>query len=53
MGKLRDYQEFAKGGLPAVLAGVDPDSCVSNMRLLSMCSLATEHDEIPYQTVRA
>jgi len=51
VGKLADYQTFAKGGLPKVLADVDADKCVHNMRLLSMCSLATEHDEIPYQTV--
>lgn len=28
---------------------IDHDSCVSSMRLLSLCSLATEHEEIPYQ----
>lgn len=28
---------------------IDHESCVSSMRLLSLCSLATEHEEIPYQ----
>jgi PCI domain len=31
--------------------GIDNDECVSNMRLLSLCSLATEHEEIPYSAV--
>lgn len=30
---------------------IDHDSCVSSMRLLSLCSLATEHEEIPYQVL--
>lgn len=32
---------------------IDHDSCVSSMRLLSLCSLATEHEEIPYQVIYA
>ena len=51
-GKLRDYLEYAKR-CQAVLSAyeLDHDSCVDNMRLLSMCSLATEHEEIPYAAI--
>ncbi|CAN0434167.1 unnamed protein product, partial [Phaeothamnion confervicola] len=30
---------------------IDHEACVANMRLLSLCSLATEHEEIPYSAV--
>ena len=53
-GKLSDYQAFLqKNGGPSVLAqwDLDPASCEKNMKILSLCSLAAEHEEIPYQVI--
>ena len=49
-GKLREYLAFHEGN-PGVLEsyGLDHEQCIAHMRLLSMCSLATEHEEIPYE----
>eukprot|EP00934_Nitzschia_sp_Nitz4_P003215 Nitzschia sp. Nitz4//scaffold13_size275219//52123//53444//NITZ4_000848-RA/size275219-augustus-gene-0.252-mRNA-1//-1//CDS//3329535936//3205//frame0 len=53
-GKLEDYQSFiqANGG-DDVLKQWDltAEECVRYMRILSLCSLASEHEEIPYQVV--
>lgn len=51
-GKLKDYRAFTSAH-PAVLSkySLDADLCVNNMRLLTMCSLATEHEEIPYAAI--
>ena len=54
-GKLEDYNAFVKenGGEAALLTpyGLSSDDCVRYMRILSLCSLAAEHEEIPYATV--
>lgn len=53
-GKLSDYQAFLqKNGGPSVLAqwDLDPAACEKNMKILSLCSLAAEHEEIPYQVI--
>lgn len=54
-GKLEDYHSFIKAnGGDKVLEqwdGVTPENCVRYMRILSLCSLAAEHEEIPYQVV--
>jgi len=53
-GKLEDYNAFLKqnGGDKAVKDwGLDPATSVRYMRILSLCSLAAEHEEIPYGTV--
>lgn len=53
-GKLGDYHSFIKNnGGDAVLAqwGLSSEDCVRHMRILSLCSLAAEHEEIPYQVV--
>ena len=50
-GKLQDYEEYlakSGGSLPADL---DPAACERHMRILSLCSLAAEHEEIPYSVV--
>lgn len=31
--------------------GLLPDECTRHIRILSLCSLAAEHEEIPYQVV--
>ncbi|CAM9257678.1 unnamed protein product, partial [Choristocarpus tenellus] len=50
--KLDAYMAFHKQhGVTLAENKIDHDSCVSSMRLLSLCSLATEHEEIPYQIV--
>jgi translation initiation factor 3 subunit M len=53
-GKLEDYYSFVQSnGGDAVLSqwGLSPDECIRHMRILSLCSLAAEHEEIPYQVV--
>ena len=53
-GKLEDYQEFIKSnGGESVLSQWDlsPGECTRNLRILSLCSLAAEHEEIPYTVV--
>lgn len=54
-GKLSDYETFleANGGQDAVLGELqlDTDMCRRNMRILSLCSLASEHEEIPYASI--
>lgn len=54
-GKLSDYQAFVQsnGGENAVLSpwGLEPESCARNMRILSLCSLASEYEEIAYSVV--
>jgi translation initiation factor 3 subunit M len=53
-GKLEDYQSFIKSnGGDSVLTqwGLVPDECTRHIRILSLCSLAAEHEEIPYQVV--
>lgn len=54
-GKLSDYQAFLKanGGDDKVLApwGLQADECMRNMRILSLCSLASEYEEIPYSKI--
>jgi translation initiation factor 3 subunit M len=51
---LEDYHSFVKSnGGEGVLAqwGLSSDECIRHMRILSLCSLAAEHEEIPYQVV--
>lgn len=53
-GKLEDYQSFIKSnGGESILSqwGLSSDECISHIRILSLCSLAAEHEEIPYQIV--
>lgn len=51
-GKLRDYLAFADAnGAMLEANGLSHSECVGNMRLLSLCSLATEHEEIPYSEI--
>jgi translation initiation factor 3 subunit M len=47
--KLEGYHEFVKKhGLPKDLSA---ENCIRHLRILSLCSLAAEHEEIPYATV--
>ena len=54
-GKLSDYDAFLQGngGEEAILSrwGLDASLCRRNMRILSLCSLAAEHEEIPYANI--
>lgn len=54
-GKLEDYNSFleSNGGEEVLKQwqGVTPENCVRYMRILSLCSLAAEHEEIPYHVV--
>jgi translation initiation factor 3 subunit M len=54
-GRLTDYQQYLQnnGGEDKVLKPFDLDVAASEryMKILSLCSLAAEHEEIPYETV--
>lgn len=53
-GKLTDYEAFFKNKDEKGLLkkwGLDAAVCVRNMRILSLCSLAAEHEEIPYTVI--
>jgi translation initiation factor 3 subunit M len=53
-GKLEDYFAFIQSnGGDGILArwGLSGDDCARHMRILSLCSLAAEHEEIPYSLV--
>jgi translation initiation factor 3 subunit M len=55
-GKLQDYENFFSSGNKSessVLSqwGLEPEACKRNMRILSLCSLASEHEEIPYEVI--
>tara|TARA_B110001450_G_C17542998_1_gene449396 strand:- start:412 stop:876 length:465 start_codon:yes stop_codon:yes gene_type:complete len=53
-GKLEDYHSFIKSnGGDAVLSqwGLSAEDCSRHMRILSLSSLASEHEEIPYTVV--
>jgi len=51
-GKLEDYHSYLKSkGGDSILSQWDlsADDCSRYMRILSLCSLAAEHEEIPYE----
>jgi len=53
-GKLEDfYQYLSTTTSPMTLQtwGIDEKTCIHHLRLLSLCSLAAEHEEIPYQAI--
>jgi len=51
-GKLQDYDAFVTNNSPTLTEyGLSNDDCVRYMRLLSLCSLAAEHEEIPYGAI--
>jgi len=51
-GKLEDFQSFTKSN-PNTLStyNISEQDAIRHMRLLSLCSLATEHEEIPYDAI--
>jgi len=51
-GKLTDFQSHLQAQ-PNLLAtySLSPATLTHNMRLLSLCSLASEHEEIPYSAI--
>lgn len=52
-GMLSDYQTYVKSGEEIMLKryGLDPQLCQQHMRTLSLCSLAQQHEEIPFTLV--
>jgi len=51
-GKLEDYKTFdATHGSIVSQYGLSKEECIRHMRLLSLCSLAAEHEEIPYSAI--
>jgi len=51
-GKLEDFQTFVKSH-PTSLSecNISEEEAIRHIRLLSLCSLATEHEEIPYDAI--
>lgn len=51
-GKLEDYDRFA-ATYESIFDkyGLSKQECIRHMRLLSLCSLASEHEEIPYAAI--
>jgi len=50
--KLSDFQSFTTTSASTLTQyNLSQDSCIRHMRLLSLCSLATEHEEIPYDAI--
>eukprot|EP00586_Coscinodiscus_wailesii_P020940 CAMPEP_0172493598 /NCGR_PEP_ID=MMETSP1066-20121228/25016_1 /TAXON_ID=671091 /ORGANISM="Coscinodiscus wailesii, Strain CCMP2513" /LENGTH=429 /DNA_ID=CAMNT_0013263821 /DNA_START=134 /DNA_END=1423 /DNA_ORIENTATION=- len=51
-GKLTDLQSLLKSRPELISANsLSEQSLIHNMRLLSLCSLASEHEEIPYSAI--
>lgn len=53
-GKLSDYEAFMAGKDEKTVLlkwGLNGAACVRFMRILSLCSLAAEHEEIPYADI--
>jgi len=52
-GKLEDYKGFCSKNGDALFKehGLSAEECTRNMRLLSLCSLASEKQEIPYSEI--
>mmetsp|Transcript_16068 Transcript_16068/g.19620 ORF Transcript_16068/g.19620 Transcript_16068/m.19620 type:complete len:439 (+) Transcript_16068:217-1533(+) len=51
-GKLEDFQSFQESNPDALdKYSISSTSAKRHMRLLSLCSLATEHEEIPYDAI--
>lgn len=49
---MEDYQSFfQKNGRLIDDLGLSPSHCIRHMRLLSLCSLAAERQEIPYAVI--
>ena len=51
-GKLEDFQSFLSTSESTLSKyNLSKDECIRHMRLLSLCSLAAEHEEIPYDAI--
>ena len=51
LGKLAEFDAFVAEHGDAGLRGLDRAVCETNMRLLSLCSLASEYESIPYAVI--
>jgi translation initiation factor 3 subunit M len=53
-GKLDDFEAFVQSNKNVISSfQIDETDAIRHMRLLSLCSLATEHEEIPYDAIAA
>ena len=55
-GKLEDFYTFLSsssvdGHINLQTFGIEQETCIHHLRLLSLCSLAAEHEEIPYAAI--
>jgi translation initiation factor 3 subunit M len=50
-GKLQDYRAFPNKEAVLAKYGLNEEECTRHMRILSLCSLAAETEEVPYDVV--
>jgi translation initiation factor 3 subunit M len=50
-GKLQDYRNFPNKEAVLSKYGLEDDCCTRHMRILSLCSLTAEMEEVPYEMV--
>jgi translation initiation factor 3 subunit M len=51
-GKLDEFETFVQSNKSVMSSfQIDESEAIRHMRLLSLCSLATEHEEIPYEAI--
>lgn len=50
-GKLQDYRAFSNKGAVLQKYGLSEEACTRHMRILSLCSLAGDTEEVPYDLV--
>lgn len=50
-GKLEDYRAFPNKDAVLAKYGLNEEECTRHMRILSLCSLAAETEEVPYDVV--
>jgi translation initiation factor 3 subunit M len=50
-GKLQDFRAFPNKEAVLAKFGLSEEECTRHMRILSLCSLATETEEVPYDLV--
>lgn len=50
-GKLQDYRTFPNKDEVLAKYGLNEEECTRHMRILSLCSLAADTEEVPYDVV--
>ena len=50
-GQLQDYRTFPNKDAILAKYGLNEEECIRHMRILSLCSLAADTEEVPYDVV--